>query len=281
MPFSIFRRARVDVTLSIDGEPFLPGGVIRGSVNLNSDRNVEVREGAVSLECVERYWKNEYDPGTKSTRPKEKSRKLVHLSERLLDDATVRSGVPMNEEFEFAIPEDAYRSVNGEVVRIRWEVKVSLDVPGARDVHVTEEIIVSPPAESVEPQPLMIETSFGDCGARIEAEDDRFRLGDAVSGRMRVDAVEDCEYSEVRFELVREERAGDKKWEKTVQRLDLESDARFRSGLSREWRFEVAVPTEMVPSVAISDSKVRWLLRGILARSRRRDHTVEAEITVV
>ncbi len=289
MVFSFMRRPDADLSLAIDGDSSLPGDDVMVRVNLSSNKGLKVRVGTATLECVETFWKNEYDAATRTTKLREKSQKLVELTSPVMGEVSVRSGIPLSEEVKFTLSADAHRTVIGGTVNIEWQVKVSLDVPGARDLHEEEGVLVvleRPDARDLDEReqdyasPVVIDDSFDECRLRIELPSSDYRPGDTVEGRLRLDALEECSFPEVRVELIREEKAGDKESGDIVDTTTLESDLNVRAALSREWRFSLAIPDELMPTTSHSKSVLRWKLRGTLARSRRRDYAVEAEIVV-
>lgn len=280
------RRPDADLTLDIEGDSFAPGETVMGRITLSSKKGLKVRTGTVRLECIEKFWKTEYDPATKTTRPKEKSQKLAEFSVQIMNEVEVRSSIPLVEDVKFTLPDDAHRSVLGKTANISWQIEVSLDVPGARDLHSEKELTVVPQRQEQgtvarrDETPVSVDESFDECRLRIEAPSGEYRPGDVVSGRLRLDALEECSFPEVRVELVREEKAGDKLTGDVADSTVLETNASFRANLSREWRFSLSLPDELLPTTSHSKSTLAWKLRGTLARSRRRDHAVEAEITV-
>lgn len=286
MVFSFMRRPKADLAVDIDGDTFLPGDAVRVRLKLSSKKGLNVRTGTVTLECVEKHWKREYDPASKSTQLREKSQKLFEIASEIMRDASVRSGIPATEDITLSVPADAHRTVIGKTVNIAWKIKVALDVPGARDIKQEQELIVVPEHRDSrngyrEEESLTIaEDSFDEGRLSLQTESSDYWLGETAQGRLRLDAQEDSEFPEVRVELIRDEKSGDKSSDDVVDVVVLETGANIRKGLSREWRFNLAIPSEPQPSTSHSNSLLTWKLRGILARSRKRDYAVEAEIIV-
>lgn len=286
MVFSFLRRPKADTTIDIGDQPLIPGDEVVARVNLISKKGFDVRIGTVKFECVETYWKNEYNAATKSTQLTEKTNQLYEFQAMIMKDVSVRSNIPVLEEARFWLPTTAHRTVVGKTVKIAWRVKVSLDVPGAKDLHAEEDLIVVPgqSEETVERQdevlPVTTQDSFGDCGLRIELPTSRYELGDTVQGVIRLEPLEDCSFSELRVELVRDEKAGDKKSSDTLGSTVLGTDISFRAGLSQEWRFDFPIPNDPAPTVHFSNSALSWKIRAVLPRSFRRDYSLEPEIVV-
>ncbi len=285
MVFSFFRRPKADLSIELGRDVGIPGEEVLATVTLTASKDLEVRDATVYFECRERYWKNEYDTATKSVRPKEKSRNLFESSQRLMTDAKVRSGIPVIEQVSFRLPDDAHRTVEGKVVRIDWRIRVGMDIPGARDLKAEQALVVEAARSRAdttaeEPAPLFTDQQFDECRLRMETEKSVFAPGEPVAGSVLLDAQQDCSFDEIRVELIRSEEAGDQSADDRSQVVSLQKDPGVRAGLSQEWRFEVDLPETAVPSMAASDSTVVWKLKGVLARSKRRDYSVETQFTV-
>ena len=96
----------------------------------------------------------------------------------------------------------------------------------------------------------------------------------------RAEMLEDVDASEVRVELVRIEKFGNESQDHRVDVVTLERDETLKSGETREWAFQLDVGHIAVPTLETEKSSVKWLVKGILDRRRRRDLRVEQEISV-
>ena len=54
----------------------------------------------------------------------------------------------------------------------------------------------------------------------------------------------------------------------------------FVPGFAQEFRFDLTVPADALPSFLAEHNQLRWTLRGVCDRSLRGDHDVSAEIVV-
>ena len=101
-----------------------------------------------------------------------------------------------------------------------------------------------------------------------------------MTGRLRLDAVGNCDFSDVRVELVLDEKAGDKKSRVAADSIVMEQDVSLSPNRSQEWRFTLTLPAEPSRSTRISKTSLEWSVKGVFARKRRRDLSVEKEIVV-
>ncbi len=278
------RRAKADVALEIDGEQFSPGEEVKVRTTIAADEDINVREVVISLICVETFWRMESNGKTSSLR--KKTQTLIEVPLQFATDSRFHRGIPYREEHRLTLPADSPLTLAGKIANISWQAKVSLDVAGARDIHVEKPVTVvsaqtiSEDAASEYPQPVITEQSHDECRVRLELPSESWQIGDSMSGRLRLDAVEDCDFSEVRVELVLSEKAGDKKSQVAADSMVLEQDVSLSANRSQEWRFSLDLPTEPSRSTVISKTSLQWSVKGVLARKRRRDLSVEKEITV-
>lgn len=281
------RRPEATLDLQLDAETLAPGEELRGRVDISSRKGFDIRVGRVTLECIETFWRREYDPSTRSHRNRKKKQHLVDLRHRFMVDAKVQGGVPRFEEFTFALPEDAPCSVEGKIANVSWRVRVSFNVPGMRDLHIEQPVFVRSRESKDDTDPSHDHDPVVALGGNeehklsLEIPPGDWKPGDSIAGSLRLDVVEDSDSPEVRVELERFEEAGSRDTTVTVDQDVLERDGSFRGGLGREWRFALAIPEQLAPSVQQSETHVRWKVKGIFSRTLRRDQFVEQHITVV
>lgn len=282
------RRPPANLELWVDGDKFAPGDDVNIRITIASDKGLQVREGLITLECVETFWRSEYNAATKTSTLNKHTQKLVEIPLQFISDVQIHSGVAHREAITLQLPEDVPTTLVGKNANISWQVKVALDVPGARDLREERPITVLPPPSPSKPEtpptglssPVVAEQVYGECRLRLELPVDNLSVVDSLTGRLRLDALQDCDFSEIRVALVRQEEAGDKKSNHVEGEVVLERDATLRANLSREWRFTLVVPQGLWPSAQVSKTSLTWSVKGIFARSRRTDFAVEKVIDV-
>lgn len=284
MVIKFLRRPQADISLHIEGDSFSPGDTVSFRATIGSRKGFDVRSARLSLLCVETYWQMTSDG--KTSRQQKRTRTIAEVSHDFMSEGRFERGIPHVENAAIALPADAPPTVTGKHANLSWKLRLSVDVPGARDLQSDETFTVVPansgPLVSLGGgrSPVVIEETFGDCRLRLELPADEFQAGRSFTGRLRLDAIKDCGVPEIRIELVRQEKAGVRKHEAVGDHMVLETDAHYAANRTRQWGFNLTVPDGRWPSADISDTTVSWKVKGILARSRRRDFSVEKEITV-
>ena len=238
MVFSFMRRPQADLELSVEGNHFVPGDDVNVRVNIASDKGFRVKAGIIALTCVETFWRTEYNAATKTSSLNKHTQRLEEIPLQFVSDRQVRRGIAHREELSLSLPEDAPVTLIGKNANVSWQVKLSLDVPGARDLHQERSITVLPsPPRLQDPNSdisstTVTEQSFGELRMRLELPAGEVQIGDSIAGTLRLDAEQDCEIPELRVELVRHEESGDKK-SRMLQ------TKRFLKQTALLWRIEV------------------------------------------
>lgn len=281
MPLKFMTRPQADISLHIEGESFAPGDEVKYRASVGTRKGFEVRKGWITLECIETYWV--IVRTNNSTSEDERTRRVMGITHQVMRNRKVRRGLPQIREGSFKLPENAPLSVNGEAANIQWRAKLSLDVPGRRDLHEEQPLIVR--GQDVDTRdeydpPVTGDERFDDFKLRLEVSNTEVTAGDLITGRLRIDPLEDCGFSEVRVEIERQETAGERERNETEDRVVLASDVQLRANRSQEWGFSLTVPDGLWPSTAVSETLVKWRLKAILARSLRRDHAVQVPLRV-
>ena len=284
MPISFMRRPRADIDLQVTGENFSPGDEVGFRATITAAKGLNVRQARLSLQCIETYWV--IVSTGKSTSEQKRTRTLAEVPYTFIRNSRIRRGLPHIEEGSLKLPEDAPLSAEGKVANIRWQLKLSIDVPGRRDLHSEQVFVVRSPFATNDDHRdegasrVTVDERFGDCKLRLEVSQDRVNAGDSVPGRLRIDALQDCRFPEVRVELERREEAGSRKRSVTADQVVLEQDLELKANRSQEWGFQLTVPPGTWPSTEIRSTVVRWKVKGILARSMRRDFSAEYALQV-
>ncbi len=284
MVFRFLKKPKADIEVIVDPVTASPGSDLDVSVSISTGKGFEVREAVARLRCIETYWKMEYDAGSKSTRKKKKRRNLVDAPTEFISNGKVDDGVGHRQTLKLKLPEDAPPTVEGKSANIAWTARVSIDVPGARDLHSDEPFTVlplqSPEATSDDPESIVATSSNDELGISLQIPDRLWKPGDAIDGELQVSVSKDCTFPEVRIELEVKEKAGAQNSTVTADKLVLDTDASFRRGLGREWRFSLSLPESHRPTLDLSDTEINWRVKAVFARSMRRDYVVEQAITV-
>lgn len=275
------RRPQADLDLQLERDQFAPGDKVTVRVNIASDKGFRVKAGIIALTCVETFWRSEYNAATKTSSLNKHTQKLVEIPLQFMNDGQVRRGIAHREELSLSLPDDVPVTLIGKNANVSWQVKLALDVPGARDLHQERPITVlpSPPRPQDPnndfPSTTVTEQSYSEFRMRLELPAGDFRVGESVAGTLRLDADQDRDISELRVELLRHEEAGDKKSKDVADETVLETDNSLLANRSREWRFRLTIPPGLWPSSQTSKTSIAWSVKAVVDRSRRRDYSVE------
>ncbi len=289
MVFSFMRRPQATLEMEATEGPFRPGDDVAARVTLTSREGFQAREGRVTLTCTETYWRRETSHSSRgsTTTTRKRTEKLMELSAAFMSERRVNPSVRYREDVVIAIPQHAPPSIQGRLANIAWELKASLDVPGARDVHIERDIHVMPSRDSsaaaadLQTPPSLTDSAYEECGLSLELPSRDWQAGETINGALRVSALREVSFSEIRVELECEEKAGDRDDTEVEDEVMLQRDASFLPRQSREWPFALTIPQGFRPSALVSRTFVKWSVRGVLSRRMRTDFTVEREIQVV
>jgi hypothetical protein len=196
----------------------------------------------------------------------------------------VPGGVPQVYQFEAAIPSDASPSCEGNIVKLKWLVKATLDRKMAPDVNAETEVLVF----VVPPGRLVGAGEFGHSNEPREAElalalpGKEWVAGDTVEGQLLVRPQKEFDVSEVRVELVCREYVPRAEGHERLSEIKLQvaGKTHLQNGQALSYPFSLRIPDSAPPTSPMRQSSVSWMVKGVLARSLRADTRVEEEIFV-
>ena len=282
---SRFRRPEADLRVLLTRTVLHAGDELNARVELVPKSSFLVREGRVELICTEIYVQK--TSSQYGTHYRKKTQTRAKVAETFSDNGTLTSGVKYSTDLKLAVPEDAPRSISGTKVRsiqpgISWDVRASLDVASARDLHQSQEVTIveSPVVVDVSPRSVVSETGHRQCNLTLSVSSGEARSGDRLDGTLRAEMLQEVAAAEVRVELIRVEKFGNDAQDHAVDNVTLEGDESLPAGQTREWRFRLNVGDVAVPSLTTEMSSVRWVVKGVVARAMRPDLRSEQEIAV-
>ncbi|HOQ98168.1 MAG TPA: sporulation protein [Anaerolineae bacterium] len=308
--FGLFGGGKASVKVALERTRYQPGETIPVLVTVTGEKDLNIREGRVALICHEeyqyRYEERRRDAnGRWSTHDKlEWQRAQGEAGKHVfLGEGTVRAGSSERYECNFTLPPDALPSCpNGKILRLRWAVRATLDRKMAGDIEDEAEVLVYHA-----PRGLSGTGPFGRSNQPEEAALSlavptlEWALGETIEGQLLVRPVKSFGVSEVRVELLRVEQvhgapdpavsvgvhldlglAGKrvKGNEATqVEKVKVQGGVKLEASQEMAFPFRITIPTAPV-TARLHDGTVRWMLKGILARTLRSDTQVEQEIVV-
>ena len=307
--FNFLKGSKANVQVTLDPSRCRPGDTIRAQVAVSSDKDLAIREGRVALVVKEehqyRYEERRRDSdGHWHTDQRTSWQTAEHEVARtvILPEGNVPGGSPQTYECAFTVPPDASLSGQGQLIRVHWTVKATLDRKMAGDVEGKADVQVytPPPGPSAAGQ-FGYSNEPGEAALSLALPGREFALGETIEGQLLVHPQKAFGVSEVRVELVCLERmpsgAGTGQGAVTfninipsrrvlaneaqqVVKAQVAGKTKLEAGQQVAYPFRLTIPATGLPSGHYHDGSVDWLLKGILARSLRADTQVDAEILV-
>ena len=284
MVFGLFGGYSVEVQIDLDrpDATYAPGDVVSATINLAAAKGGKVREVRAGLVRQDRYqvieqrrdsdgdWRDSYEWKTNET---------WVAREALMNEGSLPSDFKEAYRFDWEVPLGA-PSCAGDIVQIKWLVKVTIDRPMAKDQNDEVELrIVAPPTGEYAQG-----GDFGEMNTNSGVVM-RFSLptlelveGETLDGRLSVEPSQSIDAREVRVELMRDERVtpGDRVHVKQVstEKVQVAGQVTLTPGSPQSYDFSIPVPTTDSPTHDTGNTSVTWLLVGTIDRPMRGDFTV-------
>lgn len=280
--------SKAEVNVTLDKPAYLPGEVIRATIEVRGTKSLDVQAGRAEL----RY-ENEY-----SYRNRERdSDGDYHTVTRTSTDArtveanqfwqggTLGSGSFENYTVEFTLPTGCPPTGEGEIVKVKWYVQVVLDIKRAIDVTAEAPVVVLSPAEAygdwANNEPFGKDQS--ECWLDIRLDRRSFRPAETITGTAVVQAAGAFNATDVRVELIQFEEVPEREGntnEETHGTLVVAQDLQFQPGVNQEYPFQLVLPATLCPSLHTDHGAVHWGVKLVVARRLRSDYNLTKEIGV-
>ncbi|MDP3276998.1 MAG: arrestin family protein [Deltaproteobacteria bacterium] len=190
-------------------------------------------------------------------------------------DATDRPRSPLRGDYElrsrFSVPAGAPSSLNGDRIRVRYEVAVYVQIPWWPDLKETFTIPVVTPHASIAIVPGHFATRAdgavapGDLGAECALDSCALVSGGTLSGSLAFAGLRGAEIRDVQLVLQATETVGNTQWphrEKHVYSLGPTA-----LGEREVLPFHVQIPSFLVPSCDLGVVQISWAIE-VRARTR-------------
>ena len=270
----------MSVGLTVDGEGFLPGQTIAAHVNVGGEGDDKLRALRVELRYHNTYYHETSSSSDSGGRDETKtSDDVVVVTEQVPAEelsATTGSGAF---DFTLTIPEDVPPSAPKW---IDWSVAAILDRRRARDRRESAPIIILAPATGYALWATAPPSCDEDaCDMQLDLDARAVRIGNTLSGTLRIDPRKEFEARRVRIALEGRMHHEDGIKRKAGEaKVTVAERTKFVPGAAQAFPFQITVPTDALPTFVARHNQLRWTLRGVCDRSLRGDHDVSAEIVV-
>ena len=287
MPFNLFGK-KAELEVRTDRTTYRPGEAIGVQVRVRGEDELQIEEGRVELIVTNRYtYRDETrdSDGDRTIRRVTTAGDTVVAVQRFLEAGTIEPGSTAEQTLTILLPAGVPATGTGEITAVAWKVRAALNVKRAGDPDAEFPITILAPAATHADRAARQPESDAALAANLafEVPTRSLRAGTAIEGTFQVTPHDAIDAQEVRVELVRREevRRGEGLTEETViASAAFGGDARLHPGQAREFPFALAVPPDACPTLDTEYTTVRWLLRGVINRRLRADHTLSQELNV-
>lgn len=282
--------ARLKVDLDDPLRPYYPGEAVHGTITIESERDLSVREARISLIYREDYCncRNYVEshgnsvPGVSKTWSTDKKERQHQV---LFSNTIIREGYPSVYEWTLSIPPDAAPTITcGELVQVHWFVCATLDRRLAPDVEAKAGVRVYSRLPAAP-------TRMGEHGHSNEPDEAEmafslpaigWALGDLLIGDLLVQPWKEFPITEIRIELERCEQILRDDGLVGYQLIPIckISPTNLKLGKKAKFPFRLAMPKSAPVSVVTRNCSIRWFLKGILNRPFRPDTRVAQELFI-
>lgn len=273
----LFRLAP-SATLDLLGPPAtcIPGDTLPVEVRLTPGEDVTPRQVRVELAGREDYYVEveSRDSNRGRTNSIEKRTRVFQTVVQVVHEAgLLGKGVEQRWSASLQVPPDAVVSSRGKYVDVRWVVRAVVDMAGRGDIAREQPVVVLAPVPADAPRAEQTEP-LEDGTLTLEIPRAALAGGETVAGVLRIEAASPPQVRGIRVELVRSEYAGERKVDEVV------AHQAFPTG-SPSYSFALVLPPGAPPSsLGGGNSRLLWLVRGVLDRPMRSDFRVQTYVQV-
>lgn len=270
---------KMSVGLTVEGQTFEPGRSIACRVDVGGGGDDKLRALRVELAYKNTYYHRTRDADGHGTDETRTSDNVVVVTEKVSADDPSMLGGSGSFDFTLEIPAEVPPSAPRWV---EWSVTAILDRRRARDRRESVPITMLSlpggyPMWASSPQVCQEDV----CDMQLEVSSRVARVGDTLSGTLRIEPKRDFECRSVYVAL-----EGRMRHEDNIVRVlgeakvTLSDRPAFSPGVPQELPFQITVPGDAIPSLHAAHNQMRWQLKGVCDRKLRSDNTVSAEIVV-
>jgi hypothetical protein len=279
--------------LELDRGELLPGRLVDGVMQVGGNGALEFREARVTLVGVE-TWRYDHTTTDAHGHPQTETRTmhedLPHVPVMVLGPTAIAPGEVREIPFQIPVPELGPPSFDGKELRVDWELRANLDVPGF-DPKVSLPVLVLQPT-------ALLRAGVIDLGqfalwpdAAVEADAIRgsitlepapLCIGAAFRGRLSLEAAEARKVQEVRLELRIQARAtvgGGREETITLWTGRLAGEGTFGGG-AQQLDFSGELPGRCLPTIQTRHGRADAQLHVVIATAWARDPHLVRDVAI-
>lgn len=284
-------KANLTVTLDRAVQPYYVGETVNARVRIEGQKDLKIQEARVQLVCREEYQYKYESRSTDSDGHVDVSEQTRWMTDeqivqrqQLMPEGTIPGNFDQTFEFAAPIPAGSPPTGDGRIVRIKWQVKATLDRKLAGDTEAAADLLVfsAPSGQAASAGEFGFSNQPSEAEMHFVLAQKEWALGETIQGQLVVRPQKAFDVSEIRVELIRDEHVprdrGNKHREVTA--VKMAGKTRLEPGQAATYPFNIAVPTSAPTTLRTRNSVVTWSLSGTLARMLRADTRVDEEISV-
>lgn len=291
--FNIFKNVKVQLNVTLDRQVYAPGDTIQARITVQNDKEMTIQGGRFGIFCRQRYQyrrKHRDSDGDTTVDATWGSHDDEVLHFDFLSEMSLPPGTHTFDA-SHTLEAGALPTSKGEIVSAEWFAKATLDRKMASDFNSEAAFTVL----TTNP-PDMATRSAGSYGATNEPDEALMKFvlktkevtgGATLVGNLSIQPQKSFGVSGVRLELVRAEFVDDVSESGYVNRMEIKvaeaklaGKMQLEPGQYQNLPFTLTLPQTMAPSMEFAVASLKYKLKGILARTLRKDTSVEEEIVV-
>ena len=295
-----------DVDLSVAGNPVYPGGVVDGEVTVTPRDSFVAAVGLVRLSQTELLRVDSARDAIPQLMAPGQRRGMGGVGPTYVDyvfaeNVPMEAGLTQRYPVNLRLPAEAMPTVKGKHARITWEISASVltqsdwmpsgnsvlaNLARGRAGQCTQELVVFAHPDGLafggerlpeEPQANRVHRRVN---LQLNLSSGQVANGGMLEGNLSVSAQRSFAARELRVELMRWERSGNKQARAVESSQVLQRPAVLNAGEETNWAFQLQVPDRLMPSVLGQHTFVGWQIKAVIARAFLPNLTVSQPVQV-
>jgi hypothetical protein len=289
-----------EISVSIGSRPLYPGDLVEAEVAVTPRASFMASVGYVRLTQTEVLRiDSARDAVPQMMLPGRRGRSRFgipgHVDHVFLEDTALEGGIVHKYPVQLRLPVPAPPTVKGKYAQITWELTASIlaksdwmpqrdgllaNLALGRAGENSQEFVVfaHPDAAHIGGERLPDRPSatrvFRNLSTDLSLDSGVIPNGGVVEGELTVESRTAVKARELRVELVRWERSGNKQARIVESRQVLQRPAMQNAGEHTDWAFRLPVPDRLMPSLLGQHTFVGWQVRAVIDRAWRPNLTV-------
>ena len=282
-----------DVTLSVLPKPLYPGDTVDAEIVVTPRTSFLASVGVLRLSQTEVLRIDSARDAVPNLRVAGRAGPRLphspgHIDHVFFEDEPMESGVSYRFPARVQLPIPAPPTVKGKHARITWELTASIlaksewmgsaegfwnALAQGRAGASSQELVVftGPDAAHIGGEPLPDQPasnrSFRNLRLDLALDSGLAVNGGEITGNLSVASQSALRARELRIELVRWERSGNRQARVVESRTVLQRPAAQAADERTDWAFRLPVPDRLMPSVMGQYTFVGWQVRGVISRT--------------